>query len=88
MSWSSLETDYKNDPTAAIHRVVQAMWVASPQSQWELAVFTRSHGMGNLTIYFTPESLGAGFGATPCAQPSREGLSLSVGEAGAWDRLG
>lgn len=59
----------------------------------DMAVFVRYESEGRLhcdvTVYFSPAAgvVAATVGATPCARPSPEGLSLLVGAKESWQAL-
>jgi hypothetical protein len=53
----------------------------------EMAVFSGNDQQGNVIVYFSPSAsdLAKMFGAQPSEKPPREGLSLLVGDARAWE---
>ena len=73
-----------NEPSGKIQRAFEAATLAG-KSTPAMAVFTfYDLGANVVTAYFSPAaaSIGAAFGAAPCAKPvDREGFSLLVGDA-------
>lgn len=88
MAWFSLRVEAGCNQDLRL--VLHAAWTVAFEDaslNFRCAVFCMKEVGGGSTLFFSPEAraLADALGAKPCRNPSREGLTLVVGDARAWE---